>query len=367
VTGLRGFAVLVALAAFGCNDHDTTVEPACRTEAGPALDPSHNHVVVVGSLSEDWTAVNTDGGLHRVGSGLAGRSPNDADLIGGLLYVVNSLDNAVQVIDPATGATVGCIALGAGANPWELRPDPGRADRAYVTTFLGGQVLELDLSARTVLRRATVGAGLEGLLVTDTRVLVTLTGYAGSEGVFGQGYVVVLDKATLAETARLPVPTNPQFLLEVPDGGVHVICTGNFGNPPPAVYGTVARLTPDLAAVRDTLPLGGSPFRADVAPDGTVYVAAFYGGLLAYDANAFHVLRGPEAPIEGSAGYAAVAVAGDRVYAVNFDLDALVVVDTATQAVVNDLVVGDGPVAVVWIPAVPVGPNEVHLDRMNAP
>jgi len=39
VTGLRGFAVFLALAAFGCNDHDTTVEPACRTEAGPALDP----------------------------------------------------------------------------------------------------------------------------------------------------------------------------------------------------------------------------------------------------------------------------------------------------------------------------------------
>jgi len=345
-------AVLLGLLG-GCGNDEGATEPRCRTESGPALDAELDHVVVVGSLSEDWTAVSTRGGLARVGSGLAGRAPNDVDLIGGRLHVLNSLDNTVQVIEPATGAVAGCIELGAGTNPWELRADPVREDRAFVTTFLSGEVIEVDLNAGRPTRRVTVGPGLEGLLVTPDRVLVTLTGYAGTEGVFGQGYVVVLDKATLQEAARFPVPTNPQYLLEAPDGTVHVICTGNFGNPPPAVYGKVARLEPDLSAVRDTLDLGGSPFRAAVAPNGTVFVAAFYGGLLAYDAGSFAVTHGPGNPLEGSSGYTAVVVAGDRVYATNFDLDALVQLDAASGAITGDLLVGDGPAALVWVPAAP--------------
>jgi len=344
--------VCIALGA-GCGGDTTTTEPACRAESGPALDPALDHLVVIGSLSEDWTAVTTRNGLHRVGSGLVGRAPNDVDHIAGLLYVLNSLDNSVQILDPATGATVGCIALGAGASPWELRADPDRDDRAYVTTFLSGEVLELDLAARRVLRRVMVGAGLEGLLVTKTRIVATLTGFAGSEGVFGQGQVIVLDKGTLNEVGRLPVPMNPQYLLRAPDGTIHAICTGNFGNPPPAVYGAVVRLEPDLTAVRDTLQLGGSPFRAEADTNGTVLVAAFYGGLMAYDATGFRVLHDADSPIEASPGYAAVTVVGDRAYAVNFDLDALVVIDVGTLAVVGDLLVGDGPAALVFVPGRP--------------
>jgi DNA-binding beta-propeller fold protein YncE len=288
-----------------------------------------------------------DSGLALLGErGLAGHVPNDLDIAGDRLYVVNSGDNTIGAIDLTSGRTIGCIDLGKSTNPWELFLDPSDPDRGWVSSFVSGEVLEVSLSELRVLRRKIVGPAAEGILVGTDRVVVSLTGFEGTEGSFGQGYVVFLDKASLAEVARLAVPTNPQFLFTGADARIHCVCTGNFGS----TTGRVVRLEADGSAVRDTLALGGSPSRAALAGNGVAYVAAFYGGAMAYDTVSFTALRDATNPILSEPGYSDVAVVGDRVFLTNFDLDAVVEWDASLEEVVGGFLAGDGPVAVAVRP-----------------
>jgi DNA-binding beta-propeller fold protein YncE len=197
-----------------------------------------------------------------------------------------------------------------------------------------------------VLRRHHVGPALEGLWVGPTEVAVSLTGFEGTAGKFGDGTVVVLTKSTLAERARLPVPPDPQTIFAGADGRLHVVCTGDFAQ----VTGRVVRLEADYGAVRDTLVLGGSPQRVAMAPDGTAYLAGYYGGVLAYDTGRFLPLHTSDNPLLPEPGYSAVAFHDGRLYAANFELDAVAVVDAASGAVAGGFLCGDGPIALAVVP-----------------
>ena len=345
---MRRLGVL-ALALWGsaCSG-DAPPGTFCPTlnDQGPAL-AAGPHLLVANSLGEDWVAVNlNDLDTPLPVRGLTGAVPNDLDVEGTRLYAVNSGDNTITVVDLTTGRTVGCIDLGAGSNPWTLVPDPADSSRAWVTTFLSGELVELDLASLTVRRRVTVGPALEGLWVSEDAIAVTLTGYRGGEGNFGNGAIVFYDKPSLTEQARLPLPPNPQFLFTGADQRIHAVCTGNFGSVP----GRIVRVEADGSAVRDTLELGGSPSRAALGPDGIAVVTAFYGGVMAYDTRTLAVVRGTDSPILPEAGYTAPLIVGDRVALANFDLDAVAWVRWGTWDLLGGFLAGDGPVALALTP-----------------
>jgi DNA-binding beta-propeller fold protein YncE len=343
----RVLAAAVVLALLASCNNDTKPNPTCPLigDRGPALASRAVYLLTANSLAETWTATPLSGGAQLVTlprHGLTGRAPNDVDVVGSRLYIVNSLDNDVSVVNLETGETVGCIDLGTGVNPWEFTPEPADTTRGWITSFVSGEVMELDLAAMKVLRRDTVGVGAEGLAVTSNRVWVTLSGYDGAEGKFKDGTVVVLNKSDLSEAARLAVPPNPQFLFTGADGRMQVICTGNFDD----VSGEVVRIEADASAVRDTLALGGSPYRAAVAPGGVAYVAGYYGGVTSYDTGSFVVLHDVNDPVLPEPSYSDVAVFDTRLYAANFDFDGVVVVDLSTLTKIGEFATGDGPSAV---------------------
>jgi YVTN family beta-propeller protein len=335
--------LLLALAGGGCSSSSNPV--VCQTGEGPSLDPAASYLLIASTLSEEWTAARRDtNGLTALPErGLTGSTPNDLDVSGDRLYVVNSGDNTILVIDLGTGTAAGCIGTGTGTNPWEFFLDPADATRGWVTTFLTGEVLELDLLGMRVTRRKAVGTGLEGLLVTDTRVVVTLTGFLGDIGAFEDGTVIILDKDTLEETHRHRVPANSQFVFRGGDGRFHVVCTGDFAG----VSGRVVRIEADGSAVRDTLVLAGSPGRAALGPDGSAYVVGYFGGVQTYDSVAFT----PDAPLSNDVGFTSVVVAGTLLYAANFE-DAVTVFHLPGGTVAQTLsMVGDGPVALALYPS----------------
>lgn len=346
----RRCAVAIALLVAGCSSGTEKPGTLCPTlhDQGPAMERTRAYLVVANSLGEDWLAapLGATDLTPLPERGLTGRAPNDLDIVGDFLYMVNSGDNTISVVELESGLTVGCIGTGTGSNPWEFAVDPANPRRAWVTCFLSGELLEINLDHRQVLRRVAVGSGLEGLWVGPTEVAVSMTGFEGTIGAFGNGTVVVLTKSTLAERVRLAVPPNPQTIFTGADARLHVVCTGNFAD----ISGRVVRLETDYSAVRDTLVLGGSPQRVALALDGTVYLAGFYGGILAYDSAGFTALRTTDNPLLPESGYSALALVGDRLYATNFDLDAVVVVDVASGAIVDDFLAGDGPIALAVAP-----------------
>jgi DNA-binding beta-propeller fold protein YncE len=347
---MRFWMLAAALLAVGCSSGTEKPGTLCPTlnDQGPAMERTRAYLVVANSLGEDWLAAPlTAADLAPLSErGLTGRAPNDLDVVGDFLYMVNSGDNTISVVDMGSGLTVGCIGTGTGSNPWEFAVDPANPSRAWVTCFTSGELLEIDLDRRRVARRVTIGSGLEGLWVGLTEVAASLTGFEGTIGAFGNGTVVVLTKSTLAERARLAVPPNPQTIFTGADARLHVVCTGNFSD----VTGRVVRVEADYSAVRDTLVLGGSPQRVALALDGTAYLAGFYGGILAYDTANFIALRTTANPLLPESGYSAVAIEQGRLYAANFDLDAVVVVDLASGTIVDDFLAGDGPIALALVP-----------------
>jgi YVTN family beta-propeller protein len=334
--------LVLALGLGSCSDDTPSVFCPTLNDQGPVLDPAHAWLLVAHGLSEEWEAVRLDGGAPAVvpERGLTGEIPNGLDVVGDRLYIVNSGNNTVSVVDLPTGRTVGCIGTGTGTNPWEFVVDPTDSSRAWVTTFLTGEVLELDLDRSRVRRRREVGPAAEGLWVGEDHVAVTLTGFNGEINSYENGTVVVLEKSGLAETARVPVPPNPQFLLRGADGRLHAVCTGNFVDIP----GQVVRLTRDLSAARDTLVLGGTPGRAILAPDHTVYLAGFFGGLTSYNSSSFTVGRDSQNPILSETGLTDLAIRGDTLYVSRFDQDTVKMVNLATLLPAGEIALsGDGP------------------------
>ncbi len=344
-------AVLWVLA--GCSSQDTLPTGACPIEGdtGPPLSPDAAHLVVANSLGETWWAATLGEQATPINTtGLTGQVPNDVDVAGDRLVVVNSGDNTVSVVDPLTGRTLGCIQIGAGSNPWELTVDPTDANRAWVTTFVSGEVVELDLAAMRVVRRVTVGPALEGIWAGVDRLAVTLTGFNGTEGDYGQGYVVLLRIPDLVELARHPVPTNPQSIVLGRDERLHVICTGN--NQRDTDNGRVVRLNAEGSAVLDTLDLGGGPARAVVDEDGIAYVTGFWGGVRAYDTLTLRTVSLGTDDRLTVPGYTGIALWEERLYLGNFDADAVIVLDTRSLVVTQEMIArGDGPIALTVVPA----------------
>ncbi len=218
-------AVIAALvlAAAGCGGDDGPDNPLCPLigNRGPALPDGGDFLLVADGLGEDWLAAPLDGSPFEPlpARGLTGPAPNDLEVSSGRMFLVNSGDNTVSRVDLGTGVADGCLLTGDNTGPWELELDPADPDRGWLTTFLSGEVLELDLAAMKVLRRRTVGAGAEGLVVEADRLVVTLTGYDGEAGAFLDGTVVVLRKSDLGELARLAVPPTPSSPSEAPTAG----------------------------------------------------------------------------------------------------------------------------------------------------
>lgn len=337
--------VLLLLLATSCSDDDPA-SPPCPWGfgTGPALSPEGTYVLVANSLGETWAAIEAgpDSLIALPGAGLTGEAPNDLEVVGRRLYVVNSLANSVSEVDLTTGSTIACIDVGTGSSPFELEIDPADSTRAWLTTFLTGELIELDLAGRRVVRRTTVAPTLQGLWVGADRVAVTITAFNTTTFTYGTGEVVVYRKSDLGELARLDVPTNPQFVLRGSDQRVHVVCTGDFGT---TSSGRIVRLEEDLSSVRDTLDLGGSPGRAELTADGKVYLSTFCNGVLAYDSGTFTALRDDTDPFLPGTCVGDVAVLGNLLLAADFNLDAVVALDPASGTVLQTLPAGDGPSA----------------------
>ena len=359
--GLRlqwSLILVLSLWTWGCSSSGP--EPAeCPQSVGPALQENGTYVLVAHTFDETWRAVSMQKEpIQRISApgllpetGLLGRAPNDLDIVGGRMYAVNSLSNSVQELDLTTGETLGCIDLGVDVSPWELLVDPEDPGRGFVTGWLSGELLEVDLESRRVTRRVELKPGVQGLCTVGGDLLVTSIAFK-SEGEFGQGEVFVLSKDSLKLTRTLSVPTNPQSFVVDAIGLVHVICTGDYNK----TSGSIARLNSKRTAVQDVLPLGGSPNRAVLAPNKTIYVSGF-NGIMTYDAQSFTVLRGAENPLlpnpVAEGGYTDIEISGGAVIASHLGSVStpgfLVWISIAQGTILNEVIVGNGPAALaVW-------------------
>ncbi len=230
-----------------------------------------------------------------------GETPNQIIVYQDLVYVLDSGTSDIKVINPMSDQVVKTIPLKPGANPWAMAV-VGQ-DRAYVSNWIANTVSVVDLQSGAVDKEIPVGKGPEGVLVVNNQAFVANTGYAGWGLPYEQGRVSVIDILADTVTFTLDVPTNPQDIALAPDGRVHVLCTGNYGD----VSGKIAVI--DLytgpfwntPAVVDTIDIGGSPGDLEITPNGKAYCIAWgdgeHGFLYSYDAFSGEIFHNADNPV----------------------------------------------------------------------
>ncbi len=124
------------------------------------------------------------------------------------IYVTNSDDNKITVIDPSTDQVVGEIPVS--ANPHGIVPSPD-GTRFYISSESKDVLDVVDRKTARVLRSVTIGARPNNVAITrdGSRVYVCIR---------GEAWVDVVDTAGLKKVKSIPVGKGPHNVYLSPDG-----------------------------------------------------------------------------------------------------------------------------------------------------
>ncbi len=310
---------------------------------------------VLNGLGESVSVLDTETSSVSNDVVTVGVTPNRLHAHAERIYVVNSGgfggSPGLSVIDGKSATLIREIPLAEGSNPWDMAFVG--AEKAYVTNLAGNSVTVIDLASGDSLNSIAVGRAPEGILVANNTAYVSNT---GGWPTYSPSTISVIDITADSVVKTLTVPMNPQDLALAPDGRIHVVCTGNFGD----VGGKVAVIDPfgdsDFTAlVVDSVEIGGSPGDIIVTRDGIGYLPDFGDGdngfLYQYDAASLVVSHGAGSPIRVGNGPMTLLydARNDQIWINNFSDDAVQLFDPATDAVLQTHIVGDGPQAMALL------------------
>jgi len=283
-----------------------------------------------------------NGSIHQDAATL-GLYPNFFAIREGLIYVVNSGDNNVQLLNSNDLSPAGTIELGVGNNPMQIAFS---GQKGYVSNLFTNTVSVIDLTTGQVGTPIPVGNGPTPIAVVGGKVFVGNTNYDFAAGGFQQGTVSLINPATDQVTNTIPVGTNPSAMAVDGSGRLHVVCTGDYAS----VTGEVWVIDPDTEqVVGEPVALGGFPTAISISPDNTAYVIATSylepsaRGLMVYDAQTFEIIHSISNIVPVGTNPAGVAAADGYAYITDFDEDSLYSYRALTGEVANLGVVGDAP------------------------
>lgn len=339
-----GLGLAVVLAG-GC------AKPPTAPSTGESV--MHDAFLEINGLAYTFSLIHLSVGEVVVNAGATGTIPNEVHLWGRKIYVVNSGNNNIQVInaDDFTGGS-SLIDVGTGCNPWSLVFQD--ANTGYCSCLQTNEVLKVDLAGLTVTTRKTIpgasGKYPEGLALANGKLYTAMTASSGCGALYSCGdgtNVAVLDLSNFSGNSfsGIPVHTNPQALAVDSSGRVHVVCTGDYFS----IWGNVDVINSGTDVVDGTVTGFDyySPGLIDIAPNGRGFVAA-WGGAFAYDA----ALLGSATVLDGdySHGYLGVSHANGNIYFSDFANDQVREFNTTTYAAGRVFNVGHGPGNSVYIP-----------------
>lgn len=245
-------------------------------------------IYVVNSASRTLSRIDTASGSVNNSFAQLGLSPNLMDLDDQNLYVACSGDNAIQVLDRASGAHLRYIPVAASSNPYDVLKV---GEFLYVTGLFTDKVYKISLQSNSLVASLNVGIAPEGLASDGIRLYVCNTG--GYQNNFANSSVSVIDLATFSVAATVPVWTNPQY-AEIRSGYLHVSCTGNWTD----VAGKLDIFNLDTLALAARLDVGGNPGSLWLSPGGTGYIGEGYGNALySYNADTHALEHGALNPL----------------------------------------------------------------------
>ncbi len=269
---------------------------------------------------------------------------------GARVYVANLFSNDVTVIDTATNTVITTIAM-AGGDPFggpfglALTPD---GSRLYVTSSSSGNVSIIDTSSNTVINRLSIIGPSRIAIATNGNAYLTVN----------SGQVVVIDTSTDLIVDSISVGDVPTDMAVTPDGAHVYVANSN-----PRTVQVIDTATNTLVHTVVYSGSVGSVSGIAITPDGSrAYVTHSNNQISVIDTSSNSVI----ATIFGTGSTAGIAASADggRVYATNGGLDAVLVIDTGSNLVIDTVAVGAGFASSIAIASSPLSgpPFNINID-----
>ena len=250
-------------------------------------------------------------------------------------YVVNSPDGTVSVVDVASASVVATVPVGGFATGVAVTPD---GSKAYVTHDTES-VSVIETAGNTVVKTLLVGGFTAAVVVNAAGTRV----YVGKRE-NSNGSVVVIDTATDTVIADILVSTSGGSIY-----GLALDPTGPHGYASALATPAVFQFSTATNVLENTIPLAcddvcPSPVSLAVTPDGAkVYATEFQLPRVAVvDPVGLSEIR--TVPVGYQPFGIDITPDGTRAYVVNENDDSISVIDTANDTVVQTLLtLGHGP------------------------
>ncbi|MFO7811214.1 MAG: hypothetical protein R6V47_07580 [Candidatus Delongbacteria bacterium] len=344
-------AALIVLA--GCDTgYEGTVKPLSKD----------GNIFLINGLGDIGTlsVINSEGGINNDVLSL-GKWPNHILENDGRLYVTNSGNNNVQIIDASTLQSTGSVELTAYSNPMRAAVSNRKL---YVTNMMGQGIDVYDFDNDTLYTIALDGIpmenGTDALLSNGNLIFAGVKNYSVDydtwETTYNNEHIAVINAAADTLVTFFEAGINIADILINEKNELHVLSKGNGSD----VTGFVRVF--DLAAINfdtySTVELGSQPGAFALNSEGMVYVAVSglnpdwtgYGGIMKYNSIDNQVINGPEDMVYSSSesGILGICIDGyDRVYAPLFDKNELAVLEKDTLK--TTLTTGSGPQGIVFV------------------
>jgi DNA-binding beta-propeller fold protein YncE len=209
-----GSGLRLASVALGHAPHEVSVSPdgkrAAITNYGTRERPGSTLSIV--DLEQPREIRRIDLAPHTRPHGVAWFAPDR-------IAVTAEGTKHLVIVDPDAGRVASAIETGQDVS--HMVAVSADATRAYVTNIGSGTTTALDLVAARKLGDIATGAGSEALAVTPNGRDLWVAARAAGE-------IAVVDTATLAILARLPLPGIPIRIAMTPDGATALVtCAGS--------------------------------------------------------------------------------------------------------------------------------------------
>ncbi|MGB8503020.1 beta-propeller fold lactonase family protein [Mycobacterium sp.] len=288
--------------------------PVGTFPTGVAVSPDGNRVYVANSGDDSVSVIDAESGNAALTIAV-GHAPYGIALTsdGRKAFVANASGNSVSVID--TQAQVVTATIAVGPNPYGVAVDPD-GERLYVTNQADGTLTVIDAVKSTIV----VGGAPTGVAVgPEGRTAYVVDNESGR--------LVVVDTEERVVTATVRVGSQPAQVAITPDGSRAFVT--NPGS------GSVSLI--DLArsdgepTVTETIPVGAHPIGVAVCADGRfAYVTALDASRLSGTVTIIDTATGMTSTIHAGAPYGVAAdPAGDYAYVTDFRANAVSLIEAA--------------------------------------
>ncbi len=326
----------ITLAFIGCGDDDDDVLELPSAE--PVAYVVNQLALTVSSFNTATEEIQKD--IYNVGN-----APNDVEVRGNSLYVINTLDSNLQIIDLDTGVS-DFVDLGEGSSPEKMAFVNDTT--VYVTAGMANSVKVIDLAGKSVVKEIPVGTAPWGVEISQGKAYVVNSNYDFANFVAREGSVSVIDIGAGEVIQTIDVGVNSQEIALDTQGRLLVLCTGNYGD----VMGSIIIIDPATDTASAPVDIGTIPSGIAVRDDGVAFITfsnflTGESGLLSFDTNSGALTHSVASPlIPGIAGMGMATDSNNRLYIAVPDWDGsskdkLLILDENDQ-LIGTHEIGDG-------------------------